>query len=163
MQATTCPSCGAPQFAARQKPPTQIRPVFRILLFLIAGILITAAVIKHNLGSSTVSETSSVPAISVTASELEDAYAENTVSADARFKGRQLLVTGIVVSIDTDISDSAYLALQGTNPFLHTQAHLQESVRWKAGTLKPGAQVRLICTGNGDIVKTPMLKDCVFS
>ena len=39
MQATTCTSCGAPQFAARQKPP-QIRAPFRWALYVMAGLFV---------------------------------------------------------------------------------------------------------------------------
>ena len=37
MQATTCTSCGAPQFAALQKPP-RIRAPFRWALYMMAGL-----------------------------------------------------------------------------------------------------------------------------
>ena len=100
----------------------------------------------------------------VHATQLAAAYERNGVSADAQFKGQALRVTGKVTAIGTDLFNHAVITLDGAvNPFLQPSATLKESERSRAGSISAGQKVVLLCTGAGDVVKAPMLKDCKFA
>ncbi|CAO3299744.1 TPA: hypothetical protein ACGCGJ_001000 [Stenotrophomonas maltophilia] len=95
----------------------------------------------------------------VTVAELAKAYEENTVAADQKFKGKRYRVSGTVDSINTDLMGDPYVSLRAglfiEPQFSFSQAHLEV-----IGTLKKGQTVNLVCTGRGDVGKTPMSKDC---
>jgi osmotically-inducible protein OsmY len=78
------------------------------------------------------------------------------------YKGRTLAVTGTVSSINKDFTDSVYLMLETSNEFMGIHANLRGSEVSKASTLSKGSIVTVVCEGNGMIVGSPMLKDCVI-
>lgn len=123
-----------------------------------------AAAAKGQEGSAVPSAEAAVRPIDVQATQIAAAYERNGVSADAQFKGRALRVTGSVTAIGTDVFNHAVVTLEGgVNPFLQPQAVLNESERSRAGSLSVRQKVVLACTGAGDVIKAPMLKDCTFS
>ncbi|UJJ31830.1 OB-fold protein [Halopseudomonas maritima] len=101
------------------------------------------------------------PLLQVTASQLAQAYDRNTVAADQQFKGKRFLVTGVVDSINTDFLGRPYLTLRGgVNQFMEPQFELDRAHESSAAKLQAGMRVSLVCTGSGDIAKTPMSKSC---
>jgi len=96
----------------------------------------------------------------ITADELATAYAENTVAADRRFKGRRFRVRGSVREISTDLFDRPYLVLDSRNSFNRPQFTLGARSRDLAARLQRGMHVSLVCTGKGDVAKTPLAQDC---
>ncbi len=101
---------------------------------------------------------------STTAPALARAYDANSVSADYKFKGHRFKISGFITGISTDLFGNAVIQLLGgVNEFLEPQAVLVNSEKPQVATLAKGAQITLICTGNGDIIKSPMMKDCVFA
>lgn len=98
-----------------------------------------------------------------TAKELATLYEENTVAADNKFKGKRFEIAGTIAAINTDFMDSAIIVLKGgVNEFMEPQAELVDAEKQKAASLKKGQKIALICTGAGDIAKSPMMKDCVI-
>ncbi|HEL3178413.1 TPA: hypothetical protein ACKQBZ_001162 [Stenotrophomonas maltophilia] len=95
----------------------------------------------------------------VTAAELAKAYEENTVAADQQFKGKRFRVSGTVDSINTDLMGNPYVTLR-TGLFLDPQFSFSQAQLDVIGGLKKGQAVNLVCTGGGDVAKTPMSKDC---
>ncbi|HEO1767562.1 TPA: hypothetical protein VAM28_003252 [Acinetobacter baumannii] len=102
------------------------------------------------------------PPIEVTANELLNAYKNNEVAANQQFKGKTLLVSATVSSIDAGISDEPYLTLKagGEYEFNQPQAHLADAEQNKAASLSKGQKIKLLCTGNSEIAGTPMLDNC---
>lgn len=97
----------------------------------------------------------------VTARELTLAYSQNTVAADMKFKDKQFRVSGVVKEIATGLMGDPYLVLAGgVNEFMEPQFHFSKSESEALARLKQGATVKLACTGNGDVAKTPMSGDC---
>lgn len=103
------------------------------------------------------------PPIAVTAFELQRAYGANTVAADDKYKGVRLLVSGTVKDINTDIAGAAYLVLASGDEFSNPKATMASSERTSASKLRQGQAVTLLCVGGGDILKSAMLENCVFS
>ncbi|NIX94778.1 hypothetical protein HCG45_18780 [Pseudomonas fulva] len=97
----------------------------------------------------------------VTAQALASAYDDNTVAADARFKGKRFKVTGTVLDINTDFTGDPYITLRGgVNQFMEPQFGFEKSDAEQLAVLRKGSKVTLLCTGRGDVAKTPMSKDC---
>ncbi|MGH8049058.1 MAG: OB-fold protein [Arenimonas sp.] len=102
---------------------------------------------------------SEAPAMEVKAGELFSAYEANEVAADQIYKGKRLAVTGKVDDIKKDFTDSIYVTL-GIDMFKNVHVSgLPESV---AAGLHKGQTITVVCEGNGMIMLSPMLKDCVL-
>jgi hypothetical protein len=102
------------------------------------------------------------PAQNVSAERLFLDYQRNEVSADSMYKGRTLAVTGAVSSINKDFTDSVYLMLETSNEFMGVHANLRGSEVSKASALSKGITVTVLCEGNGMIIGSPVLTDCVI-
>lgn len=97
----------------------------------------------------------------VTADAIAKAYDENTVAADQRFKGKQFKVSGVIDAINTDFMGDPYITLKGgVNQFMEPQFKFDKAALDQLATLKKGMTVTLVCTGAGDIAKTPMNEEC---
>lgn len=101
-----------------------------------------------------------VPAVPVSAGELFSEYQANEISADDRYKGKVLLVSGTLAGIDKDFLDRPVLRLKTANEFMPVDAKLDESEKGKAGRLSKGTAVKLRCEGAGSVIGRPQLDDC---
>lgn len=101
-------------------------------------------------------------AVNVTAYKLAQDYEANELAADNKYKGKALSIVGSLVSINRDFLDKPYLMLRAPNEFMGVHADLRESQATLAAGLSRGQRVSLVCEGNGMIVGSPMLKDCVI-
>lgn len=102
------------------------------------------------------------PLLEVSAQQLAQAYDRNTVAADQQYKGKTFKVTGVVDSINTDLFGNPYVTLRGgVNQFMEPQFKLDDAYANYAAGLQSGMRISLICTGSGDVAKTPMSKGCV--
>ncbi len=103
-----------------------------------------------------------VPMESVTAQDIAKAYDENTVAADLRFKGKKFKVTGTVSDINTDFMGDPYVTLRGANQFTAPHFAFDKDNASVLAKLKKGEKITLVCTGKGDVAKTPMSGDCAL-
>lgn len=102
-----------------------------------------------------------IPQFSTTAHDIASAYNENAVAADAKFKGKRFRVVGVITDINTNILANPYLVLDGgVNGFSDPQFDFDKSDISAFTHLRKTMHVTLICTGQGDIVKTPMSDNC---
>lgn len=103
-------------------------------------------------------------AVNVTASELVKAYKDNEVAANEKYKGKMLLVSGSIDSIDAGMGDEPVIMLKSSGDYGMNNPHaeLADSDVKKAGTLKKGQAIKLLCKGNSEIAGSPMLADCVI-
>lgn len=100
------------------------------------------------------------PALAVSAGELFKAYNANEVAADQKYKGKTLLISGSVQSIDKDFMDKIVVKLSTSNEFMPVHAQLGKEHEQLAAQLAKGAKVKWSCTGGGLIVGSPILRDC---
>ncbi|MBP0939987.1 hypothetical protein V2K16_08165 [Pseudomonas alliivorans] len=99
----------------------------------------------------------------VTAQALASAYDANTVAADARFKGKRFKVSGTVSDINTDFTGDPYVTLRGgVNQFMEPQFGFDKSDSQQLASLRKGSKVTFVCTGRGDVAKTPMSRKCTL-
>jgi hypothetical protein len=97
----------------------------------------------------------------VTAAEITKAYDGNTVAADQKYKGKTLKIKGTVSDIATDFLGNPYVTMKGgVNEFMEPQFKFPSGAADQMAKLKKGQAVTFVCTGAGDVAKTPMLDDC---
>lgn len=163
-EAKACPQCGAPR---------KRRRVGLIALGVVGGLIVIGAAAggtkdrerARSDGSSPASAATSpaeapAAAISVSAEQLRKDYKTNEVSADERYRGKPLLVTGTVKSIKKDILDNPYVELSTSEMFENVDAHFADGATAALGKLAPGNKITVSCVGNNVVIGSPQLKDC---
>jgi hypothetical protein len=100
--------------------------------------------------------------VPVTATQLFSDYQANEVSADEKYKGKTLLVSGSVSDIKKDFTDNVIVHLRTANQFMPVDARLEDAEKGKASQLSKGGSVTLRCAGNGMVIGRPQLRDCTF-
>src|SRR5271157_1783695 len=102
-----------------------------------------------------------IPQFSTTATDMAWAYKENTVAADTKFKGKRFRVIGTINDINPNFLGNPFLVLDGgVNAFSDPQFDFDKSDLSTFAHLHKAMRVSLICTGQGDIVKTPLSDNC---
>lgn len=101
-------------------------------------------------------------AIVVTANELFEAYQNNEVAADQKYKGKSLEVTGTVASIDSGVGDKAIVQLTTSNQFMPIAAQGDKKFTEHAATISKGDEVTLDCKGDGEVAGFVQLGKCTF-
>ena len=93
-------------------------------------------------------------------------YESNEVKGDATYKGKVIKIVGIVNSVNSDLSDEAVVMLSsGKDEYSFDNIHASgdEEFHNRAINLTKGNKVTLVCIGNGEVIGSPFLKDCIFS
>lgn len=98
----------------------------------------------------------------VTSTQLFNDYEANEVAADNKYKGKRLLVTGTVASIDKGPFGGLVLRLATPNQFMSTMCSMERSEQSTLAELQKGEQVRVLCKGTGMVLGSPSLDDCTF-
>ena len=103
-----------------------------------------------------------VPQIAVTSAVISKEYSENEVSADAKYKGKIIEVSGKVTGVDNGITDNEMIVRlsDGEYDFSGLMCYMKESEKDKVLTLKKGNQVTLIGKGDSATIGSPILRDC---
>lgn len=98
------------------------------------------------------------PPISVTARQLYADYDANEVSADAKYRGKAIEVTGIITKIGKDALDQPFVELAARNEFDSVLASFdsEEAVV----SLKKGYKLIALCRGAGMTLGSPIVNGC---
>ena len=109
-------------------------------------------------------ETSEVAetAVPVTSQQLFNAYDNNEMSADKQYKDKLLLIEGTVASIDSGLTDNAQVQLATSNDFMSVTATGDEAFDNAAASLSKGQTISVLCRGEGEVIGSPMVGDCVI-
>lgn len=177
--AKTCPNCGTDQrnFFARHKVISVILAL--IILSTLGSITGEShnSKVKNNTKTTVsteenknsketkkepVKEEVKEPELSITAKELVNAYKENEVAADSKYKGKLATVTGTVESIDSSIGDEAVVSLSSGNEydFESVLCYIKEDNKEKAGQLKKGQQITIVGKLSGETIGSPSVQYC---
>ncbi len=110
------------------------------------------------------SESSPSYVYELTADQLIADYDANEISADEKYKGKYVKVTGIVESIGKDILDDAYITMgESDKTFSWVQAYFKDNVEIsKAGKLSEGDKVVVIGRVTGGTLNV-LMSDCVIA
>ena len=94
----------------------------------------------------------------MTSKELSEAYNENEVAADQKYKGKKILLTGKVESINKDVLEESYITLEGDTYFGTINCSVNnENI---AASIKKNNQYSLIGVCTGMILGNVMLSNC---
>jgi hypothetical protein len=166
-----CPGCG------RSKPGLDSSRLFNYLLI---GFLVLVGVVKclsdrnkrdraarARVEGMTAAAPKPAPppekAIPVKAEKLHRDYDANEAAADDKYKGKLLLVEGVIKSINKDRLDNVVLILNSGNRFSGVHATLTEAAAWKASELKKRQRVEVQCRGGSRISGSATLDDCALT
>ncbi len=95
----------------------------------------------------------------VSASDLYSAYEANEVSADQQYKGKRLLITGVVGSIGKDILDAPYVSLK-IDYLQSVNCYFDDKNNKVLSQLSKGQKVQIIGTCAGLTLTDVVVKDC---
>jgi hypothetical protein len=123
-------------------------------------LIFSMAIISCEKSGENAGEQKTIAAQPVTAVQLFRDYHANEVSADSKYKGQQLLVTGRVAKIRKDFTDDIVLDLMTPNQFMSAMAQIQKQDHSAAANLKRGQEVVVLCKGQGLMLGSPMLENC---
>jgi|TARA_B110000858_G_scaffold160290_1_gene184290 hypothetical protein len=101
------------------------------------------------------------PSIEVSAKKLYADYDANGVSADMKYKGKVLSVTGKINNIDKDFMDEIYVSLKGDEYFGDIQCYFAESHIQEAANLSKGQTITVKGVCDGQMMNV-ILKGCVI-
>lgn len=113
----------------------------------------TGSVASVATNSSTPTPVQSQVPIIVTATKLSSDYQSNEVSADAKYKGNLVQVSGTIYNIGKDIMDNPYIELQNGpyDPF-GVQCMFSQSDESKLANLSKGQTVTLLGTVSSKVI-----------
>lgn len=103
-----------------------------------------------------------VEVFSTTATQLHADYEANEVAADERMKGKLVEVSGRVMSIEKDFTDTIVVQLRTDNQFMGARMRMDDSQKSVAMRLQKGAQVTVVCKRMARVVGVPAGYDCIF-
>jgi hypothetical protein len=103
-------------------------------------------------------------AVQVSGATLWADYQANEVSADEKYKGKKLLVTGTVAGIDKTglTGETIMVKIATANQFMPISAEMEDEEKSKAGKLAKGDTVKVLCKGQGMVLGFLQLGDCTF-
>lgn len=98
--------------------------------------------------------------VEVSAKQLHADYKENEVSADSKYRGKILRVSGKITQIGKDILDNPFVELATSNEF--EGVHAGFANERALGSLKRGQKIAVRCRGKGMTIGSPMLDGCTI-
>lgn len=93
------------------------------------------------------------------ASQLQADYDANEIAADQQYKGKKILLSGIIDSINKDVTGDGYLTLQSSSP-LGVQARLSNRGMQGASLLAKGTYIYLVCDPGMRVATIPIVEHC---
>lgn len=103
------------------------------------------------------------PEIKVAVADILTAYKDNEVSADSKYKGKWVEITGKVGEIKKDLLDSVYITV-GTGAAFElpmVQCFVKKSMVKKSGELKKGQDITVKGRVDG-LLMNVLVKECTF-
>ena len=104
---------------------------------------------------------SSTPESNVPAPQLYGEYEANEVAADTLYKGKIVVVSGVVDDIGKDLLDDAYVVLASGDMMFGVQCYFAKSEEHSFGNLRKGQPVSLKGRVDGKLGNV-FLRDCSF-
>jgi hypothetical protein len=164
-KADACHSCGAKVKKWR---------LLKIVLLTIIGFPVLLGVIGSLVsksgdgrGSPTVASQAPPTApmrniVEISAQALYDDYERNEVAADERYRGALLKVTGTVVSIDKNFTNSIVLWLKAGGDFDKVMLSVPDSEKAIVSSLQKGQEITAFCDSVRRILTSPSASKCTI-
>lgn len=170
--AAFCPGCGAPRTgtaatatAAPSGGGSKVKKIVGGIVALIVVLFVIALLApdsKNSSGAPPAAINDAAPDLSVVAERIVADYTANEVSADQKYKGKLIEVTGAVDSIGKDLFDHPYVTVgSGGEEFeLTVQCALRNGQESAAAGLSKGQMVKLRGNCRGKMMNV-QFDDCV--
>ena len=97
--------------------------------------------------------------LEISASELYRAYEANEVSTDGQYKGKRLLLTGVVGTIGKDVLDNPYISLK-VDYLKSVNCYFDDKNNGILSQLSKGQKIQIIGTCAGLTLTDVVVKDC---
>ncbi|MDR3133077.1 MAG: OB-fold putative lipoprotein [Prevotellaceae bacterium] len=107
-----------------------------------------------------ISETDLASAIHISASTLYEDYDANEISADQKYKGKVLVITGRIESIGKDITDNIYVALEGDGFINVVQCMFSDDHVSETSELRKGQSVKIKGRCSGQTLGSIIVRGC---
>lgn len=116
-----------------------------------------------NTGKSIISDTKIAPfPMIVDADTYQRNYDKNEVAADQQYIEKYFLVRGTVKSIDRGIGENYFITFEGgENPFMTPHAQMMDGYTDYLSKLEKGQNKALYCKGNGRLMGSAQLSECI--
>lgn len=100
--------------------------------------------------------------LKVTAKDVAKKYADNEVAADQEYKGKTVVLEGVVQDIQSGIGDEPFLVFKGVNMFMGPHAKFKNPDVQRIAAIRKGEKQRLVCVAAGEAIGNAFFRDCVF-
>jgi hypothetical protein len=134
-----------------------------VLIFSVVGALTGGS--EHTASTGSAPEAAeaeaAAQAIKVTSTELSNAYKANEISADAKYKGKLVEITGTVDNIQKDIMDTAYVTFAlGQYEIVHqVQCYFNRKNEGQLADISKGDRLTVRGTVDGGSLNV-LVKNC---
>jgi hypothetical protein len=128
---------------------------------LLASFAIFAAASGETEEAAEMELSSQATAMSVSATRLYADYMANEISADQRYKGKALLVTGVVDDIGKDFMDTMYVTLIGDGILGSVQCYFAAYHASELSGLRKGMNISIKGRCDG-LMMNVMMKGCTI-
>ncbi|MET6581852.1 OB-fold protein [Morganella morganii] len=97
----------------------------------------------------------------VTAKEMFKVYSANEARGDKTFKGKKIIISGVVDSISSSIGDIPVVSLKTGEMFQTVNVNFARKYRDTAIDLNKNQKVSFACVGGTVVMGMPSVRDCV--
>ncbi|HEI8864201.1 TPA: OB-fold protein [Morganella morganii] len=97
----------------------------------------------------------------VTAKEMFKVYSANEARGDKTFKGKKIIISGVVDSISSSIGDIPVVSLKTGEMFQTVSVNFARKYRDTAIDLNKNQKVSFACVGGTVVIGMPSVRDCV--
>ena len=154
-KAGKCPSCGI-----KVSKTSNLTKIVLVVMAIFVIIDVISGEAEKKLTSAPASAPENV--VEVSAQKMAKDYDQNEARADSIYKGKLIKITGVISSISKDLYDNTVVSLKGVNMFADVHAEINKNEESKAINLLKGSKIVMQCRSKGEVVKSPMLGECVI-
>ncbi|PHM73800.1 OB-fold protein [Xenorhabdus kozodoii] len=98
--------------------------------------------------------------LAVSAREMQKVYAGNEARGDKIYKGKKIILSGTIDSIDSSFSDIPVVTLKTGDMFNKVHVNFSKKYRDLAAELNKNQKVKYACVGSSVIIGSPTVRDC---
>ncbi|MDX7988740.1 hypothetical protein FE392_15625 [Xenorhabdus sp. 12] len=114
-----------------------------------------------NMGFSNGNSKLNTDYVVVSARDMQRTYASNEARGDKTYKGKQIIITGVVDTIDSSFGDIPVVTLKTGDMFNKVHVNFDRKYRDLAADLDRNQKVTYACVGESVIIGSPTVGDCV--
>ncbi|HZS39903.1 MAG TPA: hypothetical protein VFF06_23885 [Polyangia bacterium] len=141
--------------------------VLGVLMWVLCGLMISGAkkgfeeAVKNPDNWKPKSQPLSGEVIKVTPKQLLADYSANEVSADMKYKGKTLEISGAIESISKDLFDNIFVSVEAGDPIRTIQCYFDAENTKKVAALTKGQKITVQGRGDG-LMMNVVLRDSVL-